>query len=324
MSYAMVIPAPGAARAMERRDRAPVAPQAGEVLIRQTAIGVNFIDVYFRQGLYPWPVERDLILGSEGAGVVEALGQGVTGLTLGQRVAYTLPNNAYATHRTIAAAHVVALPDEIPETVAAAVMLKGLTAHYLIHQSYAAQAGDTVLVHAAAGGVGLLLGQWLAAKGVRAIGTAGGAEKCALARQHGYAEVIDYRAGDFVPQVKALTGGKGVAAVYDSVGRDTVLGSLDCLATFGTLVSFGQSSGPPDQVRISHLARGSLRLTRPSLFHFTARRDWLEGASRDLFDVIRKGQVKVRIDREWPLEQAALAHEALEGRGTTGCVLLTP
>lgn len=324
MSYAMVIPAPGPARAMERRDRPPVAPKAGEVLIRQTAVGVNFIDVYFRQGLYPWPVERDLILGSEGAGVVEALGDGVTGLTVGQRVAYTLPNNAYATHRTVAAAHVVALPDDIPDTVAAAVMLKGLTAHYLIHQSYAAQAGDTVLVHAAAGGVGLLLGQWLAAKGVRAIGTAGGADKCGLARAHGYAQVIDYRAGDFVAQVKDLTGGKGVAAVYDSVGKDTVLGSLDCLATFGTLVSFGQSSGAPDQVRISHLARGSLRLTRPSLFHFTARRDWLEGAARDLFEVIRKGQVKVRIDRELPLEQAAEAHEALESRATTGSIVLKP
>lgn len=324
MSYAMVIPAAGPARAMERRDRAPVPPKAGEVLIRQTAVGVNFIDVYFRQGLYPWPVERDLILGSEGAGVVEALGDGVTGLTVGQRVAYTLPNNAYATHRTIAAAHVVALPDDIPDPVAAAVMLKGLTAHYLIHQSYAAQAGDTVLVHAAAGGVGLLLGQWLAAKGVRAIGTAGGPDKCALARQHGYAEVIDYRAGDFVPRVKELTDGKGVAAAYDSVGKDTVLGSLVCLATFGTLVSFGQSSGAPDQVRISHLARASLRMTRPSLFHFTARRDWLEAASRDLFDVIRKGQVKVRIDRELPLDRAAEAHEALEGRGTTGCIVLKP
>lgn len=324
MSYAMVIPAPGPARAMERRDRPPVTPQAGEVLIRQTAVGVNFIDVYFRQGLYPWPVERDLILGSEGAGVIEALGDGVTGLTVGQRVAYTLPNNAYATHRTLAAAHVVALPDDIPDTVAAAVMLKGLTAHYLIHQSYAAQAGDTVLVHAAAGGVGLLLGQWLAAKGVRAIGTAGGPDKCALARAHGYAQVIDYRAGDFVAQVKDLTGGRGVAAVYDSVGKDTVLGSLDCLATFGTLVSFGQSSGAPDQVRISHLARGSLRLTRPSLFHFTARRDWLEGAARDLFEVIRPGQVKVRIDRELPLEQAAEAHEALESRATTGSIVLKP
>lgn len=324
MSYAMVIPVPGGAETMERRDRAPVAPKAGEVLIRQTAIGVNFIDVYFRQGLYPWPVERDLVLGSEGAGVVEALGDGVTGLTVGQRVAYTLPNNAYATHRTIAAAHVVALPDDIPDTVAAAVMLKGLTAHYLIHQSYAVRAGETVLVHAAAGGVGLLIGQWLAAKGVRAIGTAGGPDKCALARANGYAEVIDYRADDFVPRVKELTDGKGVAAAYDSVGKDTVLGSLDCLATFGTLVSFGQSSGAPDQVRISHLARASLRMTRPSLFHFTARRDWLEAAARDLFDVIRKGQVKVRIDRELPLDQAAAAHQALEGRGTTGCIVLKP
>lgn len=324
MSYVIVATRPGDASVLQRQDRDPPAPAAGQVLIRHAAIGVNFIDVYFRQGLYPWPVTENLILGSEGAGVVEALGEGVTGFAIGQRVAYTLPNGSYATHRAVPAAHVVALPDDIPFDTAAAVMLKGLTAHYLLHHSYPVQAGDTVLFHAAAGGVGLIAGQWLAAKGIRAIGTAGGAEKCALARANGFAEVIDYRAEDFVARVKELTGGKGVQAVYDSVGADTVMGSLDCLAPFGTLVSFGQSSGAPDQVRISHLARASLRMTRPSLFHHTASRAWLEGAAADLFAMIRTGAIKVQIGRTWPLGEAAAAHEALTGRQTTGCILLKP
>lgn len=324
MSYAIVATRPGDASVLQRQDRDPPAPAAGQVLIRHAAIGVNFIDVYFRQGLYPWPVTENLILGSEGAGVVEALGEGVTGFAIGQRVAYTLPNGSYATHRAVPAAHVVALPDDIEDDIAAAVMLKGLTAHYLLHHSYPVQSGDTVLFHAAAGGVGLIAGQWLAAKGIRAIGTAGGAEKCALARANGFAEMIDYRAEDFVARVKELTGGKGVQAVYDSVGADTVMGSLDCLAPFGTLVSFGQSSGTPDQVRISHLARASLRMTRPSLFHHTASRPWLEGAAADLFDMIRKGKIKVQIGRTWPLAEAGAAHEALTGRQTTGCIVLKP
>lgn len=324
MSYAIIATRPGDSSVLVRQDRDPPAPPPGHVLIRHAAIGVNFIDIYFRQGLYPWPVSENLILGSEGSGVVERLGEGVTGFAIGQRVAYTLPNGSYATHRAVPAAHVVALPDDIDDATAAAVMLKGLTAHYLIHDSYAARPGDTVLFHAAAGGVGLIAGQWLAAKGIRAIGTAGGAEKCALARAHGFAEMIDYRTEDFVTRTRDLTGGKGVAAVYDSVGADTVMGSLDCLATFGTLVSFGQSSGPPDQVRISHLARGSLRLTRPSIFHHTASRAWLERATTDLFDMIRKGAIRVQIGATWPLDQAAAAHDALTGRATTGCILLMP
>ena len=324
MSYAIIATRPGESSVLVRQDRDPPAPPPGHVLIRHAAIGVNFIDIYFRQGLYPWPVAENLILGSEGAGVVQALGEGVTGFAIGQRVAYTLPNGSYATHRAVPAAHVVGLPDDIDDATAAAVMLKGLTAHYLIHDSYAVQPGDTVLFHAAAGGVGLIAGQWLAAKGIRAIGTAGGPEKCALARAHGFAEVIDYRAEDFVTRTRDLTGGKGVQAVYDSVGADTVMGSLDCLATFGTLVSFGQSSGPPDQVRVSHLARGSLRLTRPSIFHHSASRAWLERATTDLFDMIRKGAIRVQIGGTWPLDQAAAAHDALTGRATTGCILLMP
>jgi NADPH2:quinone reductase len=324
MSYAIIAPRPGDSSVLTRQDRDTPAPGPGQILIRHAAIGVNFIDIYFRQGLYPWPVTENLILGSEGAGVIEALGEGVTGFRPGQRVAYTLPNGSYATHRAVPAAHVVALPDDIDNPTAAAVMLKGLTAHYLLHHSYPVQKGDTVLFHAAAGGVGLIAGQWLAAKGVRAIGTAGGPEKCALARDHGFADCIDYRAEDFVARIRDLTGGKGVQAVYDSVGADTIMGSLDCLAQFGTLVSFGQSSGAPDQLRVSHLARGSLRLTRPTLFHHSANRAWLEEASADLFAMIRSGAIKVTIGATWPLEQAAAAHDALTGRQTTGCIVLKP
>jgi NADPH2:quinone reductase len=216
------------------------------------------------------------------------------------------------------------LPDDIPFEIAAAVMLKGLTAHYLIHDSYRVQAGETVLFHAAAGGVGLLAGQWLAAKGVNAIGTAGGAAKVALARAHGFWEVCDYQAENFVPFVKALTKGQGVSAVYDGVGVTTVMGSLDCLATFGTLVSFGQSAGAPDQLRVSDLARASLRLTRPSLFHHAASRLWLEQAASDLFQMIRQGSIKVRVDLTLPLAEAAAAHVAMAGRQTTGSIVLIP
>ncbi|WGV17899.1 quinone oxidoreductase family protein [Fuscovulum ytuae] len=324
MSYAIFATRPGDSSVLVRQDRDPPAPAPGQVLIRHAAIGVNFIDVYFRQGLYPWPVSENLVLGSEGSGVVEALGDGVTGFSIGQRVAYTLPNGSYATHRAVPAAHVIALPDDIDDATAAAVMLKGLTAHYLLHHSHPVQADDTVLFHAAAGGVGLIAGQWLAAKGVRAIGTAGGPEKCALARANGFADCIDYRTEDFVARIRELTGGKGVQAVYDSVGADTIMGSLDCLATFGTLVSFGQSSGAPDQVRVSHLARASLRMTRPSLFHHSANRAWLEQAASDLFAMIRRGAIKVQIGATWPLDQAAAAHDALTGRATTGCIVLIP
>jgi NADPH:quinone reductase len=324
MPYAMIAPNPGPAAVLTHMAMPLPVPAKGEILIRQTAIGVNFIDVYFRQGSYPWPEPANLITGSEGAGVVAALGPGTTGFAIGQRVAYTLRNGAYASHRVIPADQAVALPDDIPDTIAAAVMLKGLTAHYLIHHSYAVQPGDTVLVHAAAGGVGLIAGQWLAAKGIRVLGTAGGAAKVALAAANGYTHVIDYRAGDFVPQIKALTGGQGLQAVYDSVGRDTIMGSLACLAPFGTLVSFGQSSGAPDDLRVSHLAPASLRLTRPTLFHHTARPGWLARAAADLFDVIRKGQVNIHIGQTMPLTDAAKAHAALEARATTGSTILIP
>ncbi|RMF39008.1 MAG: quinone oxidoreductase, partial [Alphaproteobacteria bacterium] len=227
-------------------------------------------------------------------------------------------------HRVVPASMLVHLPDGVSDEQAAASMLKGLTAHYLITDSYPVKPGDTVLFHAAAGGVGLIAGQWLAARGIRAIGTAGGPEKCRLAAENGYAEVIDYRSEDFVARVRELTGGAGVAAVYDSVGKDTIMGSLDCLKTFGTLVSFGQSSGAPDQFRISHLGRGSLRLQRPTLFHYAASRPWLEASAAELFGAIADGTLKIHLAGTRPLAEAAAAHEDLAGRRTTGSTVLIP
>jgi NADPH:quinone reductase len=301
------------------------APGPGEVMIRQTAVGVNFIDIYFRTGLYPWPPGTDrLTFGNEGAGTVEAVGAGVSAHRVGDRVAYVHRFNGYATHRTLPAAMALPIPAGVTDDQAAAVMLKGLTAWYLITDSYAAQPGDTVLFHAAAGGVGLIACQWLAARDVTVIGTAGGPEKCALAAAHGCAHVIDYRAGDFEARVMEITGGAGVAAVYDSVGRDTMPGSIRVTRPLGTVVSFGQSSGTPDDVRVSHLGPGSLRLTRPSLFSHMPRPGWLAEASGALFGAIADGTLKVRIGGTWPLREAAAAQAALEGRGTTGSIVLTP
>ncbi len=300
------------------------APKAGEVLVKHNAIGVNFIDTYFRSGLYPWPVDNDLVLGSEAAGTVAALGEGVTGFAVGDRVAYTIPNGAYVSERVIEARHLVKLPDGVSDEVAAAAMLKGLTAHYLLHRSFKVEKGQTVLFHAAAGGVGLIAGQWLAAKGVTAIGTAGGPEKCALAAQHGYAHTIDYKSEDFVERVKEITGSEGVHAVYDSIGHDTIAGSMNCLKTFGTLVNFGQSSGPYLDFKLSDLAVGSYTVTRPVLFHFTADRTYLESAAADLFAMIENGTLKINVNQRYPLAKAAEAHIALEGRKTTGSTVLIP
>ena len=324
MSYAIIARQTGGTDVLEQINLDMPSPKTGEVLIRHTAIGVNFIDTYFRSGLYPWPVEKDLVLGSEAAGVVEQLGGGVTGFAVGDRVAYTLPNGAYITHRAIEAKHLVKLPDYISDEVAAASMLKGLTAHYLLHRSYVPERGQTVLFHAAAGGVGLIAGQWLAAKGVTAIGTAGGPEKCALAAQHGYAQTIDYTSEDFVERVKEITDGQGVDAVYDSVGKDTYLGSLNCLKTFGTLVNFGQSSGPALDFKLSDLAAGSFSVTRPVLFHFTAQPGYLQTAADELFTMIEHGDIKININQKFALSDAAKAHDQLESRKTTGSTILLP
>lgn len=324
MGYAIVAREPGGTDKLQRVEFDPPVPGEGEAQIRQTAIGLNFIDVYIRTGSYPWPVESDLVLGCEAAGVIEAIGPGVDGFAKGDRVAYTIPNGAYATHRAAPVSMLVKLPDEVSDEEAAGAMLKGLTAYYLLHDSHAVQNGQTVLFHAAAGGVGLIAGQWLKAIGARAIGTASGSEKVALSLANGYEYAIDYREESFVERVREITEGAGVDVAYDSVGKDTILGSLECLKTFGTLVSFGQSSGAPDDFRVSHLARGSLRLTRPSLFHYAASRDWLETAAGTLFAAIGDGTVKIHRSQRRPLSEAAEAHDDLEARRTTGSTILIP
>ena len=324
MGLAIVASRPGGPEVLTPVNQDEHRPGPGEVALRHSAIGVNFIDTYFRSGLYPWPVERDLLLGAEAAGVIEEVGEGVIEFRPGQRVAYTLPHGAYRTRRVVEARHLVPLPEGVADDVAAAAMLKGLTAYYLLHHSYKVAEGDTVLFHAAAGGVGLLAGQWLAHKGVRAIGTAGGPEKCAQARAHGYDAVIDYRAEDFPARLQELTGGEGVAAVYDSVGADTFAGSLASLAPFGTLVNFGQSSGPVTDFQVSDLSAGSYTLTRPVLFHFTTSRAWLTRAANELFSLIADGVLKVEVNQRYPLADAAKAHRALEARKTTGSTILIP
>lgn len=324
MGLAIAATRPGGPDVLTAINLPEARPGPGEVALRHSAIGVNFIDTYFRSGLYPWPVASDLVLGAEAAGMIEEVGEGVIEFKPGQRVAYTLPHGAYSTRRVVAARDLVPLPDNVSDEQAAAAMLKGLTAYYLLHHSHKVRAGETVLFHAAAGGVGLLAGQWLAHLGVHAIGTAGGPEKCALALAHGYGAVIDYTAEDFADRVAELTDGEGVAAVYDSVGTDTFAGSLASLAPHGTLVSFGQSSGPVPDLQISDLAKGSYALTRPVLFHFTTSRRWLTEAARELFGLIGDGVLKVEINQRYPLAEAARAHSALEARETTGSTILIP
>ena len=322
LPYAMAAAKAGGPEVLERVDLAVPAPGPGEVQIAHRAIGVNFIDCYYRSGLYPWPDPQRLIPGAEASGVISEVGAGVTGIRVGDRVAYTLPNNAYASARNIAASHVVKLPDGISFETAASVMLKGLTARYLLKDSFALQPGQRVLFHAAAGGVGLLAGQWMSAMDVEPIGTAGGPEKCALARSHGFAEVIDYRQEDFLEAAKRLSP-EGFHVVYDSVGKDTLLKSLKCLRLHGTLVNFGQSSGAVTDFRISDLAAGSFHLTRPVLFHFTSNRKWLERAAAELFGLILDGHIRVQTHSA-PLTAAAKVHADLEGRRTTGSTVLIP
>jgi NADPH:quinone reductase len=320
----VIVRAAGGPEALEFTAIETPAPGPGEARIVQRAIGVNFIDTYFRSGLYPWPA-TPLIPGAEAAGVVAEIGDGVTGLDVGDRVAYTVPLGAYRTTRVIAADRLVRLPDAVAFDVAASVMLKGLTAQFLVSACYPVKAGDTVLVHAAAGGVGLLLGQWLRALGATAIGTAGSAEKVALAKANGYTHTIDYRAEDFVARVREITGSKGCDVVYDSVGKDTWRGSLKCLRTRGMFVHFGQSSGMIADFKFSELASGgSLFATRPMLFDYIKSRDELSTRAADLFARLATGEIKAHIGQRLPLSEAAAAHRALEGRRTTGATVLLP
>ncbi len=299
------------------------APGAGEARIRHTAIGVNFVDVYHRSGLYPMPLPSGL--GVEGAGVVEEVGADVSHVRPGDRVAYTGPVGSYSEVRLVPADRLVALPDGIDDRTAAASMTKGLTVQALVRRTHAVRAGETVLWHAAAGGVGLIATQWLKALGATVIGTVGSEEKAAIARAHGCDHVIVYTREDFPKRVRELTGGAGVPVVYDSVGKATFEGSLDCLAPLGLMVSFGNASGAVPPFDIGLLAKkGSLFLTRPTVFTYIARREDLERGAVELFEVVRSGKVKVEIGRTSPLAQAAEAHRALEARETTGSVVLLP
>jgi NADPH:quinone reductase len=322
--YTMVMPAPGGAEGFEKREIDLPAPKPGEALVRHRAIGLNFLDVYHRSGAYPWPVDRDLVVGSEAAGVIEGVGEGVTAIAPGDRVAYTIPLNAYGTARVLPADRLVKLPDVVSDEAAATLMLKGLTAHYLIHSTFRVEAGMKVLVQAAAGGVGTILGQWLAAKGATAIGTVGGPEKVRLAREHGYAHVIDYRAEDFPERVREITGGEGVHVVYDGVGRDTWRGSLASLRQRGSFVCFGQASGPVEGFGLADLAKASLTACRPTLFHYIADPDELQARAADLFAAVTSGAVRAQVHQRIPLSSVADAHRALESRQTTGATVLLP
>jgi NADPH2:quinone reductase len=298
-------------------------PGPGQVRIHQHAVGLNYIDTYHRTGLYKLTLPA--VLGTEAAGIVEAVGAGVGHLKPGDRVAYagTSPG-AYADLRVMDAARVCPLPDAVSFEDAAAAMLKGMTVNYLFRRVTPIAAGDTVLFHAAAGGVGLLACQWARAEGIRLIGTAGGAAKCALAKEAGAAEVIDYRAGDFVPRVRELTEGRGVDVVMDGVGRDTFQGSLDCLRPLGFMISFGNASGPVAPVNLLDLAaKGSLKLTRQTLATHTADPAACQAIAAELFAMMAEGKVRVRIGQRFALEDVAEAHRALESRATTGATVLT-
>jgi NADPH2:quinone reductase len=300
-------------------------PGPGQALIRQTAVGLNYIDVYFRSGLYPAP-QLPFTPGLEGAGVVEAVGEGVRDLRQGQRVAYAAPPiGAYAERRLIPADRLVVLPDGISDEQAAAMMLKGMTAQYLLRRTYRVQPGQTILFHAAAGGVGSIACQWAKHLGATVIGTVGSEAKVELARANGCAHVIRYDHEDVVARVREITGGKGVPVVYDAVGQATFEPSLDCLAPFGMLVSFGQSSGKIPPVDLGILSqKGSLYVTRPTLMTYTAARSDLVSTAKELFEVVESGAVKIQINQRVALREAAEAHRALEGRRTTGSTLLLP
>jgi len=325
MPKAVKIHANGGPEVLSYEDHDPGTPGPGEALLRHTAIGLNFLDTYYRSGLYPAPNGLPLIPGGEAAGEVVAVGEGVDWLKAGDRVAYTTPLGAYCDMRVIAAERLVKIPDGVGDEQAAAMMLKGLTAEYLLRRTYKVKAGDTILCHAAAGGVGLILGQWAKHLGARTIGTAGSAAKVQLARAHGFDHVINYREQDFAAEVKKITDGKLCDVVYDSVGKDTYLGSLDCLRPMGMFVCFGQSSGPIPPFDLSILARkGSLFATRPMLFTYIAKRKDLETGAAALFDAVSSGTVEIRINQRYALRDVARAHSDLENRSTSGATVLMP
>ncbi len=324
MGKAIRIYETGGPEVMRWEDFDPGQPGVGEVILRQDAVGLNYIDVYHRTGLYPLP-ELPATPGMEGAGVVEEIGEGVTEVTMGDRVAYAgLPPGAYAETRVIPAHRLVKLPDGMTNQLAAAMMLQGMTARYLLHGCYAVKAGDTILIQAAAGGVGLIVCQWASHIGATVIGTVGSPQKAELAKAHGCHHPILYNDEDFVARTREITDGNGVDVVYDSVGQSTFMNSLDCLRPMGMMVTFGQASGPLEPLDLGLLAaKGSLFVTRPSLMAYTAKREDLLEHARDLFEVVQSGAVKVDVRQTYPLSEAAQAHKDLEGRKTTGSTVFT-
>jgi len=323
MSRAFVVRTYGAPEVMQLEDRVLDAPGPGQIAVQNKAIGLNFIDTYQRSGLYATPLP--FVAGNEGAGVVTAVGPDVTLWKVGDRVAYSGPPGAYADERLLPTDKAVAIPDGISDEVAAATLLKGTTAFYLLHWTYAVEPGQTILVHAAAGGTGQMLTQWAYALGARVIGTAGSDEKVAIARQNGCHEAINYKTEDWVKRVREITDGHGVDVVYDGVGQATFEGSLDCLVKRGLMVSFGNASGPVSIPKLTILAeKGSLYLTRPTSAAYFPTGVELREAAQALFSTILAGHIKVSIDQRFPLADAVRAHQALESRATTGQTVLVP
>lgn len=298
-------------------------PGPGEIRVRQTAVGLNYIDTYHRSGLYPMALPA--VIGMEAAGVIEALGDGVSGFAIGDRIAYGTSLGAYSDARVMPADKAIKLPDVISDQTAGAMMLQGMTVEYLIRRTYQVQAGETVLLHAAAGGVGLIASQWLNHLGATVIGTVGSDDKGELAKAHGCHHIINYRSQDFVAEVKRLTDGKGVPVVFDGVGKDTFDGSLNCLQPRGLMVSYGNASGPVAPVNVIDLStKGSLYLTRPTLGSYTATRADLEQSASALMEVVANGAVKIEVKQTFPLRDAVQAHRDLEARKTTGSTVLLP
>ena len=324
MTYAIRIHQTGGPEVLSWEPVDLPAPAVGEATVRHAAVGLNFIDTYHRTGLYPLPLPAGI--GLEGAGVVEAVGAEVTEVKVGDRVAYAGgPVGAYAEARNMPAHRLLKLPDAISFDTAAAMMLQGLTAAYLLRRTYRVQAGDAVLIHAAAGGVGLLACQWAKALGATVIGTVGSAAKGELARAHGCDHVINYSSENFTQRVRDITGGEGVPVVYDGVGKDTFNGSLDCLRPLGMMVSYGNASGPVPPLDLILLSqKGSLFVTRPTIMSYTAKRGDLEALGAELFAMVASGQVKVEVNQRYALKDAAQAHRDLEARKTTGSTLLIP
>ena len=324
MAHAMRIHKVGGPEAMQYEPVEIGAPGQGQVKLKQHAIGVNYIDVYLRTGLYPQP-SHPFVPGMEGAGEVLAVGAGVTDLKVGDRVAYAGPAGGYSTERLIPADRVVKLPDGIDYKTAAAMMLQGMTVRYLIRKTYKVGPGTTLLWHAAAGGVGLIACQWVKHLGGTMIATAGGPEKCKLALDAGAAHCIDYKKEKFVDRVKEITGGKLCDVVFDGIGKDTFPGSLDCLKPLGLFVTFGNASGPIEAFNPGILStKGSLYMTRPTMGTYTATREMLNETANDLFDVVKSGAVKINVTGNYALKDAAQAHRDLEGRKTTGSIILVP